>query len=135
MSLGPVDPNERVEVSVLLKPRRPLDELEARLDRPMTPDEFEANYGADPDAIARVEAFARQHGLEVVESSQARRTVRLGGRAADVAAAFGVTLERHALEDGSQYHAPNAEPQLPPELQGIVQAVFGLDTRPVARRR
>ena len=135
MSLGPVDPNERVEVSVMLKPRRPLEELEGRLDQPMSADEFEANYGADRAAIAGVEAWAHQHGLKVVESSQPRRTVRLAGRAADIAAAFGVNLERYGHQDGGEYRAPSTQPQLPTELQDVVQAVFGLDTRPVARRR
>jgi kumamolisin len=133
--LGPVDPDERVEVSVILKPRRPLAELEARLDRPMSREEFASSYGADPDDLARVEAFARSYGLEVVESSQPRRTVRLAGRAADVGAAFGVRLHRYRLEDGTEYRAPDGSVRLPSDLEPLVEGVFGLDTRPVARSR
>jgi kumamolisin len=128
-------PDERIEVSVIVRPRRPLAELDARLDRPMTREEFAASYGADPADLARVAAFAKQHGLEVVESSQPRRTVRLAGRAADVAAAFGVSLRRVRQADGTEYRAPDGPPQLPSELQGVVEGVFGLDTRPLARRR
>jgi kumamolisin len=131
-ALGPVDPDERVEVSVMVKPRRPMGELEARLDRPMTREEFAASYGADPADLARVEDFARQHGLEVVESSQPRRTVRLAGRTADIGAAFGVELRRFRRPDGFEYRAPSGAVQLPAELQDVVQGVFGLDTRPVA---
>jgi kumamolisin len=134
-SLGPVDPDERIEVSLTLAPRRPLNELEARLDRPMTREEFAASYGADPSAISTVESFARSHGLEVVESSAARRTVRIGGRAEDMEHVFGVRLTRQRLEDGTEFRAPDREAQIPAELQGIVEGVFGLDTRPIARRR
>lgn len=134
-ALGPVDPNERVEVSLMVRPRRPLSELEARLDKPMTREEFAASYGADPNDLASVERFAREHGLEVLESSQPRRTVRLGGRAADVARAFGVALQRRRLPDGTEFRAPDGPVQLPSDLQGTVEGVFGLDTRPVASPR
>jgi kumamolisin len=134
-ALGPVDPDERVEASLTLRPRHPLSELEARLDRPMSREEFAAAYGADPDDLGRVENFARAHGLDVIEASQPRRTVRVGGRAADMEAAFGVKLVRQRLDDGTEYHAPDAPVQVPDELGGAVEGIFGLDTRPVARRR
>ena len=133
--LGPVDPGERVEVSLILRPRRQLQELETRPTQPLSREEFAAAYGADPDDIARVEAFARQHGLEVIETSQPRRTVRLAGRSADISAAFGVALARQQLPDGTQFRAPGRPVQLPAEISGIVESVFGLDTRPVARRQ
>ncbi|MBV8717086.1 MAG: hypothetical protein JO020_25515 [Chloroflexi bacterium] len=133
--IGPVDPDERVEVSLTLAPRHPFTELEARLDRPMSREEFAASYGADPSAIARVENFARSHQLEVVESSAARRTVRVAGRAADIGSAFGVNLVQQRLADGTEFRAPDREVEIPAELSGIVEGVFGLDTRPVARRR
>jgi kumamolisin len=126
------DPDERIEVSIIVKPRSPLGELQAAA-RPMSREEFAANYGADPDDIARVEDFARRHGLEVVEASQPRRTVVVAGRSAEVAAAFGVSLVRQRLDDGTEYRAPDHEVQIPPELQGIVEGIFGLDTRPIAR--
>lgn len=122
----PVDPNQRVEVSLIVRPRRSLNEMEARLGQPISREEFAAAYGADPSDLASVEKFAREHGLEVVESSQARRTVRLAGRAEDVAAAFGVTLH----EEGG-HRVPSGDAKLPPEVEGV----FGLDTRPIARPR
>jgi kumamolisin len=133
-ALGPVDPDERVEVSLTLRPRRPLAELESRLGQPMSREEYAAAYGADPADIARVEAFAGAHQLDVLEASQPRRTVRLGGRAADMGAAFGVELVRRKLEDGTEYRATDSEVHVPDELSGVVEGVFGLDTRPVARR-
>ena len=133
-ALGGVDPDERVEVSVVLRPRRPLEELASRAE-PLSREEFAANYGADPGDMDKIEAFAQQHRLKVVEASQPRRTLRLAGRAADIAAAFGIELTQQRLEDGTEYRAQSGDVQLPAELQPIVEGVFGLDTRPVARRR
>lgn len=122
---------------MIVRPRRPLADLDARLSRAqpyLSREEFAATYGADPEDLAKVEAFASEDGLEVVESSPARRTVRLAGRAADVANAFGVRFVIRQSPDGSTYRGYEREISLPPELQDIVQGVFGLDTRPVARR-
>jgi kumamolisin len=122
----PVDPDQRVEVSLIVRPRQKLSELEARLDQPMSREEFAAAYGADPSDLSSVEKFAREHGLDVVESSQPRRTVRIAGRAQDIEAAFEVRLHQ---EGG--HRVASGQPRLPPEVEGV----FGLDTRPIARPR
>ena len=137
-AIGPTDPDERIELSVLLKPRRQLEELEVRLDRglpPLTREEYAARYGADPADVARVEAFARTHGLQVIESSPARRTVRLAGPAGDLAALLGTQLIEYRSDEGTRFRAPSGPIHIPDELEDVVQAVFGLDTRPVARHR
>ena len=137
-ALGPTRPDRRVELSLVLRPRRPLEEVEARLSQgqaPLTREGFAAAYGADPGDLEKVESFARRHGLEVVEASAPRRTVRVAGRAADLAALFGVQLLEFQDEDGTRFHAPSGEPTLPNELKDVVQGVFGLDTRPRARHR
>jgi len=134
---GPVDPDQRIEVSVIVRPKRPLEDLDARLGQAqpyLTREEFAATYGAEPADLAKVETFAKQHGLKVIESSPARRTVRLAGRAADVANAFGVRFVPKQSPDGTPFRGYEGEISLPAELQDVVQGVFGLDTRPVARR-
>jgi kumamolisin len=135
--MTPVDPDERIEVSVIVRPRRPLEDLDARLGQGqpyLTREEFAASYGADPADLAKVEAFAHKHGLKVVESSEARRTVRLAGRARDVATAFGVQLFQEQLPDGTTVRGYEGAISLSPELKDVVQGVFGLDTHPIARR-
>jgi len=44
VSTEPVDPDELIEVSMLLRPLRPLEELSARVDRPLTREEFAASH-------------------------------------------------------------------------------------------
>jgi kumamolisin len=140
--LGALPPGERIEVTLHVRPRQSLDALGARLNQPgtgerpvMSREEFAAQYGADPDAIARVEAFARTHGLTVLEVSAPRRSIRLAGTAADLGAAFGVDLQRYRLPDGQTFRAHAGPSHVPANLSDAVQSVFGLDTRPIARPR
>jgi kumamolisin len=138
-----VDPEQRVEVSLLIRPRRPLGELTAALDHApasqlqpiLSREAFAASFGADPADLARVRRFADARQLEVVQSDAARRTVVLAGPASAVGPAFGIRLLVHRAADGKEYRIPSAEPRIPTELDGIVEGVFGLDTRPIARRR
>jgi kumamolisin len=138
---GPIDPQETIDVTVLVRPRA-LAEGAARIEElsalPVeqrhypSRDEYAAAHGADAADLGAVEAFARAHGLRVKEASAARRSVVLSGPARDVAAAFGVTLRR-VDAGGVPAHVPDGPVRLPPELAPIVEAVLGLDDRPHAR--
>ena len=140
--LGPVDPNERVEVSVVLRPQRSPEDLAAITDQvtagerpPLSREEYAAAFGADPAEVAAVERFAEAHQLQVVEASRARRTIRLAATAAALGAAFGVDLQRYRAADGTSFRAHSGPVRVPAELAGAVQAVLGFDTRPLARPR
>jgi kumamolisin len=95
---------------------------------------FADRYGADPADLQKVEAFARAHGLTVVESSAPRRSVVLRGTVAQMNAAFGVALKRYQSGTTS-YRGHDGSISVPAELSGVVQAVLGLDDRPQAAPR
>lgn len=137
--LGPVDPAERMEVSVILRPRAG-DDLRARAaslasgDRSrgfMTREEFAQTHGADTADLSKLRAFATTYGLVVVQEHTARRTVVLSGTAAQFCTAFGVQL-KHVSHANGTYRGRSGEILIPPELDGIVEAVLGLDNRPQA---
>lgn len=132
-SVGPSDPKQRVEVSVILKQRRELKLGDLR-GRHLSHDEFATAYGAEPEHIERVKAFAAEHQLTVVEHGHeiARRTVKLEGTVADLEKAFGVTLHSYDSPRG-HYRGRTGEITVPAELADVVQAVFGLDNRPAAK--
>jgi kumamolisin len=139
--IGDVEPSTMLEVTVLVRPRQAVQDLEARLSQaargdqpPMSREEFAASYGADPADLARVEAFAHAHGLQVVESSQARRSVALRGTAAAFGEAFGVQIRRYRDGSGRTFQTSDGQIYVPTELAGVVQSVFGFDDRPVALR-
>src|SRR6202021_259428 len=131
--VGPTDPSQMVQVSIVLKPRRPLqaEELQGRI---LSHDEFAATYGADPQQMQQVSAFASANNLTVIEipDAVARRTVMVQGTAADVQKAFSVTLNDHNYPEGS-YRGRTGAIMLPAEIVEIVQGVFGLDNRPQAK--
>ena len=136
--LGAVDPNESIEVSVLVRPKAPLESIDERLARgapPLSREEFAAQYGASERDLAAVEQFAQSHGLQVVEADSARRTVVLRGTAAAMNSAFGVELRQFAAADGSTFRSHDGPIYVAPELDGVVQTVLGLDTRPAAQPR
>ena len=94
--------------------------------------EFADQHGADPAAIAKVEAFAHEHNLTIVETDAARRVVVLAGTAAMMQAAFGVTL--HCYEhDGGMYRGRTGQVNVPADLLPLIDGVFGLDNRPQAK--
>ena len=138
--LGPADPNERLEVSVLVR-RRQSDQLRARAERlrrgdpsgdHMSREDFANQFGAGPADMGAVAAFAQSFGLSAVARDPARRTMVLSGTVAQFNAAFGVDLRRIQHPEGS-YRGRTGVIQLPEELHGVIEAVLGLDNRPVAR--
>jgi kumamolisin len=139
--VGAPDPNQRINISVLVKPRQPLQnlatakEFTAALPRQRTylsREQFAASYGANTDDLVQVEAFAHQHNLTVMEASQARRTVVLSGTIAALSAAFGVYLANYEHPEGA-FRGRTGPIYIPENLAGIVQGVFGFDNRPQAR--
>src|SRR4051794_1302682 len=135
---APVLPDERIEVSVRVRPKPGARNLgaggtledQAPAERSyLSRDEFAARHGAAAADMAKVAAFAKAHALAVVESSAPRRTVVLSGTAAAMSEAFGVTLKQFE-HDGGTYRGRIGAISVPGELAGIVEGVFGLDNRP-----
>jgi kumamolisin len=138
--IGPADPNEIIEVTIRLRPRggktppvsaATLRQLPAER-RFLTREELEKAHGADAASISRVETFANQHGLTVIESSPARRTVILSGTVAAMSEAFGVELKQYE-HPGGQYRGRVGALHIPADLHDTIEGVFGLDNRPQAK--
>src|SRR5271167_3396580 len=99
--IGPVDPHERIEVSVYLRdpaPSTPAGNISEHAQHPgprMTRAEYITSHRAAPDDLANVEAFAREHHLIVVETDPVARKVILAGTAAVMMTAFATKLQRY----------------------------------------
>jgi kumamolisin len=138
LTAAPVDPNELVTVTLVLR-RNPAakNRPEARdatgRRKHLTRQEFAAIRGADPDDVSKIENFATEHDLTIVDVDTAARTVVLRGTAAAANAAFGVNLQRVS---GAGAFRGHAEPvSVPADLGPVVEAVLGLSNCPVARPR
>lgn len=138
-SAGKVHPAERLEVSLLLR-RRGAAALTEQINKlasgakgtsHLSRREFARQFGADTADIAAVRNFAREHGLSIVQEHAGRRSVVLSGTVAQFNDAFGVDLQRFEHPGGS-YRGRVGVIYLPDALHGRVEAVLGLDNRPVA---
>ncbi|MFL5253969.1 MAG: protease pro-enzyme activation domain-containing protein, partial [Rhodopila sp.] len=98
----------------------------------MKAEDFAKAFGASSDDIAAVRSFATQHGMAVVDEHAGRRTVVLSGTVKQFNEAFGVDLQQFEHPGGS-YRGRTGPVQVPDELKDRVQAVLGLDNRPVPR--
>ncbi len=128
-AVGDVDPEHLMSVTVVVRPKTPITIEGAPLSR----EEFAVRHGADPDDVRRVEEYAATHHLTAAEVNLATRTIVLRGRTADMQAAFGVTFKLYATEDNQRFRGREGDVYIPHQLQSIIEAVLGLDDRPVAK--
>jgi kumamolisin len=129
-TIGPTDPNETVDVTMVLKPANAIDPSKVlpRLQATQL-------HGASLDAMTVAAAFAAAHGLQVVEANTAARTVKLRGKASDMTAAFNTQTQRAKTADGVEYRARQGAIYVPADLAPFVEAVLGIDNHPLAKPR
>jgi kumamolisin len=135
----PLAPSTPIEVTVYLRanpaaqprfdPAREAEKPPAER-RYISAAEAEDQFGADPAELAAVSAFATDFGLVVAHTNRGARKLRLTGSAAQVDAAFGVSLTTVSL-GGHSFRTHTGQVQLPATVADYVEAVFGLDTRPL----
>ncbi|HTJ27798.1 MAG TPA: S53 family peptidase [Candidatus Limnocylindria bacterium] len=135
--VGPAAEYEQVEVTIVLRRRAELPDPAADTRPPSRRSyvdraTFAERYGARPEDIAAVEAFAREAGLQVVSADAARRTVVMRGTVAAMNAAFGTQVQRYAQGD-AQFRGRTGALTVPAALAPAIVAVLGLDERPQAR--
>jgi kumamolisin len=137
--VAPSDPKERLEVSVIVR-RSARTALQMRVDKLtagnrsvgfMSREEFSKEHSVDPYDLGVVRKFAAKHGLVVAKENAASRTVVLSGTVEQFSAAFSVQLQQ-CVASGRTYRGRTGAIQLPEELDGVVEAVMGLDNRPQA---
>ncbi|WP_347350128.1 S53 family peptidase [Intrasporangium sp.] len=134
--LGPVARDEIVEVTLVLRRRAALPDpaTGARLTR----ERLEAAYGAAPADVALVTDTLTRAGLTVLDVHPGTRRVRVSGPATAVEAVFATRLSQARVEHAGavrEVRLRTGEVTVPPQLDGVVTAVLGLDTRPQARPR
>jgi kumamolisin len=139
--VGKVDPSDLLTVTIKVRRASAAGELRAHVmatgqKKPkertyLTREQFVSEHGATAADIAKVVSFAHQHGLTVVESSRAKRSVKLTGTIAALTAAFRVELHQFQKAD-LNFRGRVGSISVPAELLGIVVGVHGFDNRPVA---
>jgi kumamolisin len=162
--IRPADPAEVISLTIAVRrrpgaPAPPSQEYWAETPpgqrRYITDEEFTAEYGAAPADLDLIAAFAGRNGLEVMERNATQRTVVVSGKISDINRAFAVDLGLYQVPPGREEeprrlkgHARPAERErehevyrgyegvvhLPADLVPVVEGIFGLDNRRMARR-
>ena len=132
--IGEVDPAERLTVTVLLRRRGGADAaaVGSATTAPLSHEEFAAQHGADAADVDVLEAFAHDHGLTVGETNLGARTMKLTGTVADLTSAFRPRLHLYKAA-GVRIRGRTGSLSAPAEVTAVIEGVFGLDNRPVAR--
>ena len=129
---GKINPDQSIEVTVRIRRKKPL-EANVASDLRISHKTYEKQFGASQSDVDKVEAFAHQYHLTTVEASLARRSVILRGSVADMESAFDVKLSGKKDSHGDNIRAREGDIYIPAALKDIVEGVFGLDNRKVAR--
>lgn len=101
----------------------------------LTADQFAKRFAPSDGDIARIVAALAGYRLTAVKSTAT--TIKVTGMPVDMERAFSTTLHKyevvaHENLPGYAYRGPATPGTIPPEIQGAVTAVIGLDNRPVA---
>ncbi len=115
------------EIVVTIRVRR-RDVLLERITGDMTHREYAAQYEASTDDLDRVEAFAKEYGLVVIDRNAANCRITVRGNVSEVQAAFGTHLQTYEAT-GGRYRGHSGTITVPASLSRIVVGVLGLDTR------
>jgi kumamolisin len=132
-------PSAQAEATILIR-RRPDARATDRMERilqgeaaAMPREVAEESLGADPEDLRRVADFAALEGLSVIETSAARRSVRVAGTVARMDSCFQVHL-LSTVSNGKEFLYYEGTLSIPSTLAGVIVGVLGLDQRPIARR-
>jgi len=136
---GPVDPAARIQLTLVTRRAAPLPRGAGGVPVRLSRADLQQQYGSDPadhELVARV-LRSLQPAIEVTARDPGTRRMTIAGPASALAGAFGTELTlvsspgpggepvTHRYRSGSLH--------IPAELDGVIEAVLGLDSRPQAQ--
>jgi kumamolisin len=134
-AIGPSDPHQIIEVSLILNRRTALPDVENQ-NPSLNHNDLAKTYGANPAHVDKIRQFADENNLQLLQRGDEvlRRTVTLAGAAAAMEKAFSVELTEFEYDNGS-YRGYTGQIQMPEDCASFVSGVFGLDNRVAAHPR
>lgn len=132
--IGPVNPKERIDVTLgLVGPKMPGPG--EYVGQTLTPEELAEKFGAKQADADKVAKALKKFGIKVDDVQLATQSMRVSGTAAALEAAFKPNLSIMQSPTQGQYRGRQGPLYLPAELKGLVDGIFGLDERKMARRK
>ncbi|MFZ0513745.1 MAG: S53 family peptidase [Candidatus Nitrosopolaris sp.] len=96
--------------------------------------DFGSEYGASQDDLGNVSDYFRSSGMNILETSAAKRIVKVSGTVKQMNNAFDVKLGYYRSPRGL-YRGREGKLSVPKHLASIIKGVFGTDNRRMARHR
>ena len=128
-------PGTEIDIAVVLGWRDPAgvasfaaavsDPRSASYGKYLSPAQFRARFSQSDAAVASVSSWLRNTGLQVGTVPANHLFVGARGTVAQVEKAFGIQLNMYRTA-GRVMRAPDADPQVPASIAGVVQGVIGL---------
>lgn len=133
--IGPVAPEESVEVSIYLKDPAP-ESLETRMAQAKDPQEvprlnrtdYIQRHSAKEEDIESYKDFAREKGLSIVDVDRPARKIVMRGTASAISRAFATELHEYEHQ-GKRVRGRRGPLHLPKQLADITESILGTDTR------
>lgn len=141
---APADAGKPVQVTVVIRPDPARADLRLRQDptahatpglapAPMSRDEVRAAFTSSPAEMEQVASvLQKEFNLRVVLRDPETNRLKLEGAVDDVEKAFGVELDYYKTDSGV-YRGFSGSVSIAKDIAGLVVAVLGLDTFPIAR--
>ena len=140
------DPDQRIKISLYARRNpHPSVQLLSEVQKLMTElpgkrrylndAEFNEIYGADQTDLDKIASWAQNNKLTVLEKNLAQRRVQVEGAIGDVSAVFEVQLNEYEHVTLGHFRGRKGLIYLSAEVAGLIEGVFGLDTRPVGQSR
>ncbi len=133
-------PNETIRVTVVVRAissaeerKKAIADLSLQIPskrKHLTRKEFIKLHGARDEDLQLVKKFAADSKLRLISFSKERRCVILSGTAQELSDAFQVD-NRTYTHEGRLYRSYPDAIQIPAHLQGVIEAVLGLEDRPL----
>lgn len=136
-ALGDVDPGEHIAFTAILRRRSGLPTELVEGPDTVSTSELADRFGADPADIDHAQKVFTAAGVTVSQQHQGSRRLLCEGPASAVTTLFDTKLTRvrgtTPMGDPVEHRARSGQLAVPAELDGVVVAVLGLDTRPQVR--
>jgi len=136
MFLSPVDAEKQISVILALPlgdsagaaefVRRVSDPKDPLYRKYITPEEFAARYGANPNDFAALKQWSLANGLTIVHEAGARTSLTVRGSVAQFQALFKTQLNNYRSADGREFYSASVRPAVPDAIAGKVTGVIGL---------
>ncbi|MBS1520520.1 MAG: S53 family peptidase [Bacteroidetes bacterium] len=133
--ISKANPNEIIELTIKLRQKQSVPEPGAKPGIYLSRQEFADKYGASADDMEKTKKVLAGYGLETMSENSASHSIRVSGSIEDVENAFQVKLFHYQNAERGDYRGRTGSIHIPKELDKIIEGVFGLDNRPVVKKR